>query len=91
VYSWWYRVKKRIQEGKTGAAKKPPMYLHMQIAGGASWLHNIKCQHARFISAGQEVSENGYISISGTLITEKRNSKDEAKADMAAWSRIEYV
>ena len=34
VYSWWYRVKKRLKENKTGAAKKPPTYLHIQIAGG---------------------------------------------------------
>ena len=27
-------MKKCLKESKTGAAKKPPTYLHIQIAGG---------------------------------------------------------
>ena len=34
IYLWWYRVKKRLKENKMGVVKKPPMYLHIQIAGG---------------------------------------------------------
>ena len=47
VYSWWYRVKKRTEEEKSGGAKEVPnASTHTNRKWHAlSWLDTRKCQH----------------------------------------------